>query len=58
MLEATKHTCDEYRRMVALGGDPGEIVTGLASTYSVNRPAIWKRLRTGVYCHRSAQARA
>jgi hypothetical protein len=47
MLENTRRTCEQYQRMIALGGDPREIVTGLAAIYCVNRPAIWRRLRTG-----------
>lgn len=45
--QATEDTCAEYRRMIAAGGDPAEIVTGLAAHYGVNRPAIWRRLRAG-----------
>jgi hypothetical protein len=47
MKPVTKSTCDSYLRQIGLGGDPSEIVSGLACFYQVNRPAIWKRLRMG-----------
>lgn len=47
MLDATQRTCDAYKRMAALGGDPSEIVTGLSAQFNVTRPSIWRRLRIG-----------
>jgi hypothetical protein len=47
MNDATKRTCDEYSRQAAMGGDPCEIVTALCVVHSVQRPAIWRRLRIG-----------
>lgn len=47
MIGVTKETCDSYQRQVSVGGDPAEIVSGLAAFYNVNRPAIWRRLRAG-----------
>jgi hypothetical protein len=47
MLEATRQTCDAYKRMADIGGDPSEIVTGLAAHFHVTRPSIWRRLRIG-----------
>jgi hypothetical protein len=47
VLKIVEETCDAYRRMLSAGGDPSEIVSGLAAFHGVNRPAIWKRLRSG-----------
>lgn len=47
LTDDTLETCASYERQAALGGDPGDIVTGLADFYRVNRPAIWRRLRAG-----------
>lgn len=47
MNEAIQRTCTEYRRMMVVGEDPSDIVGWLAAEAGVNRPAIWRRLRSG-----------
>ena len=47
MNAAVERTCREYKRLLAAGEEPGDIVGWLAQEAGVNRPAIWKRLRAG-----------
>lgn len=43
----TERTCDTYRRALKSGEEPSAIVGYLAQADGVQRPAIWRRLRTG-----------
>ena len=39
--------CQMYRKAVAAGEHPSSIVGELAAMHGVQRPAIWRRLRSG-----------
>jgi DNA-binding MarR family transcriptional regulator len=43
----TRRMCEEFRRRIRLGEDEKQIVADLAAQHDVQRPAIWKRLRSG-----------
>jgi hypothetical protein len=47
MLADTARTCEVYRKATAAGESPGDVVGYLAKWFGVQRPAIWRRLRTG-----------
>lgn len=45
--DATRRTCEIYSRAIAGGESEREVIGYLAAQYGVNRPAIWRRLRSG-----------
>lgn len=45
--DLTQRTVAAYRRGLATGQHPQDIVGELAATYGVQRPAIWRRLYAG-----------
>lgn len=47
MNEETERTCAAYCRAIESGTEAGVIVGELAAVYGVQRPAIWRRLRSG-----------
>jgi hypothetical protein len=42
-----RRTCDLFSRAIAAGEDRSDVVGQLAAADGVERPAIWRRLRTG-----------
>jgi hypothetical protein len=47
ITSVTRETCAAYRRALAAGEYPCDIVGYLARQYGVQRPAIWRRLVSG-----------
>lgn len=47
LSDQTLHICEVGRNVLASGGDLGVAVAALADKYGVQRPAIYKSLRTG-----------
>lgn len=45
--KATERTCAMYRSAIEAGESPSDVVGQIANAYGVQRPAIWRRLRTG-----------
>jgi hypothetical protein len=44
---STQHICDAYRAALKSGENERDVVGYLSVQYGVQRPAIWRRLRTG-----------
>jgi hypothetical protein len=47
MLADTRRTCEIYTKALAAGEDERAVVGYLATRFGVQKPAIYKRLRTG-----------
>lgn len=47
LADVTARTCEMYRRAISSDEEPSDIVGYLAQMDGVQRPAIWRRLRTG-----------
>lgn len=46
-IELTRRTCEAYRRAIAAGESPSDVVAWIAKSDGVQRPAVWRRLRSG-----------